>query len=79
MKVKKLMVFTFPISKEICESMVMLLVVAMARCANRMESRNHEAEGSSLPAQPDLPEWVKSIFPEQIGRASCRERVCQYV
>src|SRR3546814_4054646 len=35
--------------------------------------------GEALAAQPGLRQLSLLVGPEELGRASCRERVCQYV
>src|SRR3546814_8930653 len=50
-------------------------------------SQDRRYAGIAIPATESLkdtiarvlPYWEGRIAPEQIGRASCRERVCQYV
>ena len=41
--------------------------------------RARELLGLSLDPYPALSDWLERLSERQIGRASCRERVCQYV
>src|SRR3546814_12091350 len=59
--------------------------VRMVLTESAREAHARRASGPDIPVIPldrELPTWsstARSAYPDEIGRASCRERVCQYV